>query len=348
MVQNPVSGRDPDVTVGIGGDASGLDSAIGTATSRLGDLKVAAGVAGGAVAALGGKLGVDAVNAAVSFEDAMTDLAKVAGEDVAAGLESDIRALSEEMPLTAEELAGLAEDAARFGVEGEENILQFTESAAKMGEATQLSTQQAGESLAKLAELTNTPVDEIENLGSSVNELSNNFGASSQEIVDASLRSAGSLSSLGASQSEIFALNTALNEVSESSERTGTRLRRLGQELLDADPETLSDPLGLTTEQFEQMRENDPVELIKLMAETMSEGGESADQLRENLSTTSRQALSGLAQNLDGIKNAVDTSTTAFEEATSLQEEFNKEMEKTTNQMQTLNSQLNNIKRTLG
>jgi TP901 family phage tail tape measure protein len=348
MPSNPLSEQSDDVTVAIGGDASGATGAIDSVIGGLNDMKLAAGAAGGVIAGLGTKLAVDAVNAAATFEDKILDLQKVAGEDVAAGLEDDIQQMAEQIPLTAEELAGLATEAARFGVEGEENIRRFVESAAKMSSATTLSVNESSEAFAKLSELTNTPIEDVENLGSSINTLSNNFATSSQEIVDASLRSAGALSGLGLKQTEIFGLSASLNEVSESSERAGSRLRRLAQEMQDADPETFAEPLGLTTEEFETMRDEKPAELMQLLAETFAEGGDAADNLRDELSTTSRQAVSGLSQNLDGLSNAMETSNDSFEEGSSIQSEFKQETAKTTTQQELLSSKINNVKRDLG
>lgn len=349
MVGNPMAGgRDAGVTVPI----TAQDEFTGKVDGMIGSLdrfnKKALAVAGGGIAALGAAVGVDAVNAASSFESAMKDLEKVAGEDVASGLEDPIQQMAEDIPLTAEQLAGLATEAARFGVKGQENIQRFVESASKMSTATTLSTEQSAEAFAKLSKLTGTPIEDVENLGSSINELSNNYATSSQEIVDSSLRSAGALSQLGMSETEIMGISAAVNEVSESSERAGTRLRRLAQEMMDAEPEKFAGPLDMTAKQFETMREEDPHGLLQRMAKVMADGGESADALRENLSTTSRQALAGMAQNLEGVTTANEMANESFREATSLQEEFETEMEKTGSQQQTLSSQINNIQRDLG
>jgi len=347
MVQNPLnSASEVSVTVSAQDQAT---SVIDDIISSLGNLnRTALGVAGGGIAAVSAKLAVDAVESAQSFEDALIDLEKVAGEGVTAGLEDDIEQMATEIPLTAEELTGLAEDAARFGVESEDSLEQFTRSTAKMSTATQLNADQAGEAFAKLSKLTNTPIEDVENLGSSVNELSNTFGASSSEIVDASTRSAGALSNLGLQQTEIFAVSTALNEMSASSKLAGTQLRRFAQELTSADPEPFAQALGISTQEFEQMRDEEPAQLMRMIAQTMNEGGDSAAILRDELSTTSRQAVNNLSQNLDGLENALKTANQSFDDGTSLQEEFRKETEKTSSQGQILRSTLNNIQRSVG
>jgi len=347
MVTNPL-GSSRSIQVAIEGKDE-ISGTLDSVTRNLGTLRSKAGLAGGAIAALGTVLAVDAVNSASEFESALVDLQKVAGGDVASGLEDDIQRMAEEIPLTANELAGLATEAARFGIEGEDNILRFVEATSKMATATTLNTDQAAQAFAKLATLTDTPIGEIENLGSSINTLSNNFASSSQEITDASLRSAGALSQMGLEADAIFGLNAAMNEVSASSERAGTRLRRLTQQVMQPGAaEDFAEPLGLTAEGFNEMREENPKALLVELIETFDDGGAAAEALQENLSSTSRQALAGLAQNADGVTEALETANESFEEGQSLQEEFALETEKTKTQQQLLRSEIENVKRNLG
>jgi TP901 family phage tail tape measure protein len=302
----------------------GFRNSMGNATSSLFSFRAAVGAAAGALAAFSTAALAKSASAASDFEEAMVEVEKVTDETTAAALNSEIRDMAAEIPIAQEELAGLTADAARFGIEGTENIRNFTETTAKMATATNLNTDEAGESLAKLAELTNTPIDEVENLGSAVNALSNNFATSAQEVTDSMLRSSAALSQFGLNQRQIAGMSAALNEVSASARRAGTRLRRVAQELMDPKKvEDVSHALGMSTEEFERMRDEEPQKLFLSMAEAMAADGEAANELRQTLSTTSRQALAGLGQNLEGTKEALDASNESYAEASSLQEEFN-------------------------
>jgi len=315
----------------------GMDSII----SKLGDFRVAVGLAGGALAGLATGGLVAATKAASNFEDSLVELEKVAGAETAAEMNSEIMEMAETIPLTQSELAELTADASRFGVEGTENLRTFTESVAKMATATNLGTEQAGESLAKLTTLTETPVSKVENLGAAINELSNNYATSSQEIVESMLRSSAAMNQLGLSNTEIVGLSASLNEVSESSERAGTRLRRFSQELMNPKKtEDLAAALGMTAEEFKTMRKESPEQLIMQMATAMKDGGETADALRTALSTTSRQALSGLGQNLSSVRESMDMANESFEEGTSLQEEFDAQTSTFSSQVQLLKNRL--------
>jgi len=320
---------------GVAESAGGVKSAVAGASAVL---------AGAGVAALG-----KAAQAAADFEQAMVEVEKVTNPETAEQMSESIREMATEIPMAQNKLAGLAADAGRFGIEGPKNIENFTRSVAKMSEATNLSANEAGESLAKLSELTNTPISEVENLGSAINSLSNNYATSSQEIVDSMMRSSGALSQMGMSQTEIAGMSAAINEVSESSERAGTRMRRLSQEMMSPKKVgDLSSALGMTKEEFETMREESPNELMLSMAEAMKDGGEQANALKSALSTTSRQALSGMAQNIDGTRQALEDSNKAYEAGTSLQKEFEASTDTFNAQLKLLKNQLRNVAIVMG
>jgi TP901 family phage tail tape measure protein len=479
MAFTPGMERSVEVQVQSSG-VEGFNSAMAGSKAGLLSFGAAVGAAGAALSALAAGGMAAAIGAAREFETAMVEVERVSNEEVAGNLRGEIMSLAEEIPLAQEELAGLAADAARFGVEGTENVRRFTETVSRMAVATDLAAGEAGEALARLSELTNTPIEQIENLGAAVNSLGNNFATSQSEIVDAMLRSSAALSQLGLQQTEIAGLSAAINEVSESSRRAGTRLRRLGQELLNPDKlRSLSDAVldttesfaGLTergidlrmqfadqsaeltryqdqlretndelqglsdaheelgdsirdnrikikeirlearkegrdlteeekaqieelrteneefrleqlknkdaqedlkdereeqkaaveeqqaaveqtrdafAEEFETMRDESPLVLIRAIAEAMGEGGEQADAFRRELSSASQQAAAGLAQNLEGVDNAVALSGESFDEASSLQREFNKVQDTTDSQMQLLRNRLKNVAITTG
>lgn len=304
---------------GVGGFTDGLDGAIG----KLGAFKTAVGVAGGALAAFSGGALATATSAAADFEQAMVEVEKVTSEATAAALSTEIRELARRIPIAQNELAKIAATAGRLGVSGTENIREFTEVTAKMAEATDLASEEAADAFARMSTLMELPIQDVEKLGSAINELSNNMAASAGEIVDAATRSSGVLTQLGLSSETILSLNGAMNEVSASSRLAGTQLRRFAQEIRDPGKvQDLAGALGMTAEEFKTMRSESPLELIEQMVSAFAEGGEKADLLRSTLGTTSRQTLSKLAQNWSSVEEGVEMANEQFTEATSLQREF--------------------------
>ena len=324
-------------------------AAFASAEASALDMKDAVAGAGAVLAGAGVAGLAGAASAAANFETAMVEVEKVTNPETAEAMSGSIREMAETIPLAQSELAKLAADAGRFGVEGTANMEKFVEATAKMASATNMNASQAGQAFAKLTELTGTPISEVENLGSAINELSNNTATSAREISQSMLRSAGALSQLGLNQTEIAGMSAALNEVSESSERAGTRLRRLGQEMMNPkNAGKLASALGMTTAEFEQMRKESPDKLMLQMAEAMKSGGKQADALKNVLSTTSRQALGGMAQNLEGTTKALEMSRTAYKENASVQEEFNAASDTFNKQLQTLQNRLRNVAIVMG
>lgn len=323
MPQNPLSGRDPAVTVGIGGDASGLNQAVDGAIGSLGSLSKKAAAAGAALTALGGGAMALAVNEAANFEQAMVEVEKVTNPETADAMAESVREMAEEMPLAQEELAGIAAQAGRFGVEGVDNMEQFTESVAQMATATDLSASQAGEAFARMTTLMDEEMSNIQDVGDVVNGLSNSMATSASEITDAATRSAGALNQLGLSSEQILSLNAAMNEVAPSSRRAGTQLRRFAQELQDPGKvEDLAAALGMSVEEFRRMREESPNDLMRTMITRFQDGDAAADKLRGTLSTTSRQVLAGLSENTESWADAQQIANEQMGEGTSLSEEY--------------------------
>ena len=137
------------------------------------------------------------------------------------------------------------------------------------------------------------------------------------------LRSSAALSSLGVQVEDQIALSGAINEVSESATRAGTRMKRLAQELQNPKRvEAFAEALGVTQQEFQQLLAEDPTQVIQRLARTMSQGGQQADVLRENLSSVSRQALNALSQNLESVEEAQGKVNDEFQNASSLTKEF--------------------------
>lgn len=349
MVATGMGGDSNVMEVVFQGDANDLNEAAESASNRLLTLRKVAGLASAAVAGLGLYGFAKAASAAAEFESQMVEVEKVTNPETAREMGHAIRDMAEELPVAHEELAQIAADAGRFGLEGSQNIQNFTRTVSKMAVATNLSAQDAGESLARLAELTDTPTDRVENLGSVINILSNNAATSSDEIVDSMLRSSAALSQVGLQQDEIAALGSALNEVSESSQRAGTRLRRVGQELMNPKRvEDLSTAMGMTADEFKNMRDESPLKLIVSMAEAMRDGGEAADGLRTTLATPTRQALAGLGQNLDGVTESLAQATSEMDDAESLQREFNAASDTFNARVQVTKNRFRNLAQTTG
>ena len=322
------------------GDVSGALNSVKAAALNL---RKAVGLMGAGVAAASGILAGVGVNAARKFQEAMVEVEKVTSAETAAKMAEEVKRMAGTIPLAQSELADLVAQAGRFGV-AEDQMVGFTETVAKMATATDLAATEAGEAFAKLATITSTPISKMENLGSAINALSNNFATSSSEIVTSMMESASSLSNLGASQVEIAGLSAALNEVTSNASKAGRGLRRVAQEMLD--PRKVMDlarGLGMNVAEFKRVRSEAPVKTINQLAATMSGSGKQADLLRKTFTSFSRVALSNLGKNLKGVNAAIELSGEQFQKATSLQREFEAQSKTFNNQLTLLQNQLRNV-----
>ncbi|ELZ06784.1 phage tail tape measure protein [Natrialba aegyptia] len=333
-----------DVEVAVGGDSSGLQSAVSDAVDSLGNLENAAIVAGGAMAAFAGKQLSDAISAAGDFEDAMADVEKVTDEATMEGMRDEIMEMATEIPLAHDELATLATQAGRMGAEGEEEIAEFTEVAAQMGSATQLSADEAGTALGKVSSALNESVEDVGELGDSINEVSNSFATDSSEIVDAAQRSGQVLSNLGMESESILGLAGAFNEVSPSSEVAASRMEAVGEAMMDPDNvDMFADALGVTSDQFEEMRDESPEDTMLELMDAVDEGRLSYEEMDDQLRKQTADAFRDTAAAGDEMREAMELSGDAMEEGESLSGELATETDTLAGQKQLLSNRVHNL-----
>jgi TP901 family phage tail tape measure protein len=338
-----------DIDVAVSADTDGFTGGMDEAIEALYGVKGASAVAATAIGGLSVAMGVKAVQAAADYQQSMVGVEKVTSPETAREMRTEILAMAETMPIAQEKLAAVAEQAGRLGVEGSENIREFTEVTTKMGVATNLSATEAADGFARMATLMDLSIEDVDKLGSAINALSNNMATSSSEIQDAALRSSGALSQLGLNSQEILALSATMNEASESAQRAGSRLRRLAQELQNPKKvKELAAAFGMTSDEFRQLVRNNPSRAIRMMAQAMGEGGRRADKLNQILGTESRTALSAVSQNMEGLEDATRMANGEFENAQSLNKEYQKASETFNNELQITKNRLNNIAITTG
>ena len=295
-----------------------------------------------AMAAVTGAM-VLGVKAAADYETAMVELAKVTDPDTARTVAANIREMAKDMPLTHEALMGIAADAGRLGVEGVENIMNFTETVAQISVATDIMAEQAGTDFAKLLVLLGEDIDMVDELGSVINELSNNMAVTSSQIVDSMLRSSAALAGLDMGTGEIIALNAAMNEVSFSARVAGTALQGVAEQLKNPEKmKELAVALGITVDQFRALRDEDPVALFKQLALTLAEGGPAAEELFGILGDSASK-LQALATNWAGVEEAIAMANEQMASATSLQTEYNTASDTFNNRVQVLRNNFHDI-----
>lgn len=174
-------------------------------------------------------LGSVAFDASAKFETSITSINKILDytPDKLAKIKGEILDLSNSLKVVdPNKIAALASAAAQYGIAGDE-VVKFTGIVGKMAFAFDLPADEAGESAAKIRNIFKLSVDEMNDLGGTVNELSNNMAASAKEISKVLPRVSGLAAQAGLTYRETAALSGAILSLGIVPAKAGTGLNFL-------------------------------------------------------------------------------------------------------------------------
>ncbi len=271
---------------------------------------------------------ISAVNMLKDMENQLADVAKTTG---LTGLELELfnktlQDLSKKLQgIKYSELLDIAAAAGQLGVSGTDDLTTFTEAVAKIAVATEYTSAEAAVAFGKLGNAIGLPVSEIENLASSVNELSASTAATVSEITNVAQRMAGTASLFGLTAGEITGLAATMKSLGITTEVSGSAMQKILMEMQNR-VGAFADFSGMKMEEFAALMEDKPVEALKLFFKA-------ANQLSSSDLTQSLDALglSGiqvaatvtkLSQNYGLMVQKMEEGTVAFKENLSIQEEY--------------------------
>lgn len=174
---------------------------------------------------------------AIKFESAMANVKKVVDFESPEGfknLKKDILEMTRTIPMSKEELAGIAASGGQLGI-AEKDLKSFTTTIAKMGVAFDMSAEQAGDSMTKLANIYKIPISQIDKLGDAVNQLSNSSPAKAADIVNTLGRVGGVAKQFGLTELQTASLSNAFIALGRSPEVAGTSINGMLTKLMTAD-----------------------------------------------------------------------------------------------------------------
>lgn len=343
-------------TQGFSAAASGASANVGKVGTSVGSLLPM--LAGGAGLGMAVKSVADS---AIGWESAFAGVRKTVDgtETQLAALSDGLLDMSTEIPVAANELAGIAEAAGQLGVETG-NIESFTQTMAELGVTTNLSSEEAATSLARFANIMGTSQTDFDRLGSSIVELGNNFETTEAEIVELSQRMAAAGKIAGLSEGDVLGFATALTSVGVGAEAGGTAMSKVFTSINDAvidggdKLETFARTADMSVEQFRTAFEDDAAGAISEFIAGLgrvSEAGGSTTAIFEELSLTDQRlmrALLSTASAGDKLTDAVRTGNDAFEENNALQEEAAQRFATTESKMQMARNSIEKLKTEIG
>lgn len=344
---------------------AGLEAGLKSAADKIGRVGQKLQSAGTALAAgvttpialLGG----GALKAAIDFEGAMAGVAKVTGasDEVIQKLGSRLRDISREMPVAAGELAKIAQEGARLGVQAT-GMDQFVDTVVRLVETSTLSAEEAATTLARLGKITGTAQSDFDRLATSITVVGNAVAANENEIAEFSLRIAGAGTTVGLTQAEIIGLSGALAGLGIRAEAGGTAMSRVMISIAEAVDlggdrlERFAEVAGLTVPEFAELFRRDAAEAVITFVEGLGElekRGESIFQVLEDVELQDirvRDALLRAASAGDELRRVVEISTGAWKDNTALVDLSNRRFQATDSQLRIVKNQIVDVAIELG
>jgi TP901 family phage tail tape measure protein len=335
-------------------------SIMGAARTYKQEMTTIGIAAAGAGLAIAAGVGMG-VKAAIDWESAFAGVRKTVDGTVQelAYLEDGLRSLTQEIPVSHAELAGIGEAAGQLGIQTG-NVLKFTETMAALGVTTNLTSEQAATMFARFANITGLPQDQIENLGSTVVDLGNNLATTEAEIGDMALRIAGAGAQIGLTDAEILGFAGALSSVGIESQAGGTAISRVFVEIDkavragDDSLDRFAGTAGMTADQFTRAYQQDAAGAIVSFVEgldSISESGGNVFGVLEDLELGDirvRDALLRAAGAGDLFRDSIARGTEAFEDNTALSKVAALRYETTASQIQLAQNALYDMGITIG
>lgn len=331
----------------------GFDKIMGAGKKCFSALASAAGVAAMAI----GAATAASIAVGTEFESAFAGVKKTvdATEAEYAKLRQDILDMSNIMPSSAVEIAGVMEVAGQLGI-AKKSLTDFTETMINLGVSTNLSAEEAATALAKFTNITQMDdygkdgISNFERLGSVVVDLGNNFATTEADIVAMSTNLAASGAMAGLTEAQIMAVSAAMSSVGVAAESGGSSMSRVLMQMQQAVAEGSDDlkiyakTAGITAKEFETLFREDAGEALTLFIEGLGDAGEDSYGILKDLDLSTirvRKALLSLAGAGGLLGETMDLANEAWDENTALAIEAGKRYETVESKLRIL---LNNVK----
>lgn len=285
--------------------------------------------------AIGVGIAAMAVKSAISFESAFAGVEKTVDgtRQELDHLRNSFIELSKEIPVSANELAGIGEAAGALGVPLQ-NIMKFTETVATMAQTTDVSSDQAATALGQLSNVLKLTGDDYARFASTLVDLGNNGASTESQILQMASRAGGSGKLIGLATESVLAFSSATANLGIRVEAGGSSLQKFFLELNKGVGEgkknlkIMADITGMTKKGFADLFNRDAEKGILTLLEGLSRLDKVQRQLAlgdlgmDDIRIT--RMLLGMSDNVDMVRAAVKRGHIAWEQNTAAVEEAEK------------------------
>lgn len=346
------------------GSVQRLEKGVGRIGSGAGQLSAglarAGTIIGGAVVT--GLAG--AAKASIDFEDAFQGVVKTVDEaDLkSAGssfeqLSRSIRDLATDIPVSANELAGIAESAGALGIKAKD-IESFTKTVALLSVTTNVAADDAATALGQLGNVIGLTGDDFDNFGATLVDLGNKGASTEAEILEITRRSGAAANLIGLAKDATVGWAAAAANLGLNQELAGTALQNfyLKTQLAISGPgglKKVAAVAGVTGKQFKRAFEKDASGALETFVKGLRKMPAEA-RLKTVMDIFGKgsgltRLILGLADSVDtNLTPALDNATTAWEQNTALSAEAEKRFKTVKSSLQLLRNGLTEAAITIG
>lgn len=300
----------------------------------------------------------ECTDAATQYETAMAGVKRtVGGSDVfIADLGDSFKELSTQIPITAEELAGIATTAGQLGI-AQDNVEEFTRVMAQLATTTDLTADDAATMLAQFANITGTT--DYERLGSTVADLGDATATTASKVVQMSQGMAAAASQAGFSETDILAVSAAVGSLGIEAQAGSTAMSTLISTLYKAVEtgdklDEFAAVAGMTAEQFKTAWAEDAVGAMDSFIQGLNNverNGKSAVVILDELGINNvrqTKAILGLASAGDLLSSTISQANAAWSSNTALTEKAGVMYNTTEAKLTMMENAANNVKIAIG
>ncbi len=306
-------------------------------------------------------MGGMATKKAIEFESAFAGVRKTvdATKSQYASLKKELMDLALVIPLSTEEIFGIAEAAGQLGIK-RKDIASFTKVMADLGATTNMTASEAATSLARFANVMGTSSKDYDKLGSVIVDLGNNLATTEAEIVDMAMRLAGAGKIVGLSEENVLSLAGALSSLGIRSESGGTAfsqvMRRIDKEIGTGSKKIKDFALIAKTplKDFEKLWKKNTSEALILFVEglkTISEQGGNVNIVLDELGMEGIRISDSLlraANSGDKFRKALARGNTARKENNALTKEANERYKTEASQLKMIKNRTDQLAASFG
>ena len=297
--------------------------------------------------------GTTIVKAGMDYESAFTSVertSQVTG-DAADKLRAQLVALTEQIPLTFQDVTGIATLGAQLGI-GADNLASFANTVAKFSAVTNVTAESAAQSFGALGELLNFTAKDYENFGASIAYAGTKAVATESEILSVSTQLAGVAGAANFSGEEVVGLATALASLRVPAEQSRGALIKTFQQINRAvadggtDLQNFANLMGLSSDEAARLAQTDMSAFFnRFIASMQNMDTTSMTQALDALGLSDvrvTNTLTRLAENFDLVQESQANATQGYVDGSFLTESFGKKVDDLASKIQILVNTFNN------